>query len=941
MTNAKNTKRALLSSLMALFLCLAMLLGATFAWFTDSVSSTGNKVVSGTLKVDLELLDKDTQVWNSIKESKAPIFDYDKWEPGYTDVKILKVENEGTLALKWKARFISQYQISELANVIDVYVCPSESELSYPDNRELTGYTNVGTLAQFINTIEDTTYGVLDAREAAYLGIALKMKETAGNEYQNMSLGGTFDIQILATQMTAEEDSFDNNYDNESEYPNPPASSSVTIVAGQAAKLAVTAAPSATTKTTTIDIPANSFAEGKEVSVDISTDNSLFEVTNEGAVVGKLNIEMTVDNATTSGDLEDAYYTVTTYISKGLNEVTVTYVGTDGKAQPTEVTYDASTGKLTFKTNHFSEYEVSGKALAYDKENDVAINDVVTIVEAAKNSDSTIVVPVVNTEAVATEISKAIEEGTISETVVDNDLKEKFYVAKIGSIFYATLSDAFENAVNNDTIILLNNVVIDGDNTITIPEDKTLTLDLNGKTCDAITDDADKNNDGKITSADNEVVIDVRGTLTVKNGTMTIKHTSDNLLWNGCTEVFYVAFNGTLNVENATIKNLGGSDMAYSIDLVNATTTTLNVKNSTIDSTYIAIRIFNNNSNGMNNVTINDTEMVGKFGFWVHIYTDKDTNGNGIRNSTLNFDVFNGTNSFKVTGKSPVIYGFTDVMFMDENGNVLFVEAETEKGLRDAIANGYEVHLYNDIVVSSKISVPNGKNIVLDLNGKTLSGAFNNQGGSALIENNGTLTIKNGKVISLAQYPDVDWGEEGFPTYATNTISNKGILVIESDAIIENQTDVGGASYAVDNYSGATLTVNGGTLIAKDVAIRMFSNSATAENKVVINSGSITGKRAVWIHLPSSDSSVAPKTTLEIHGGELVNTGTLNIYSYSYGNSFAATNVTITGGTFSGDIAFGGGYKGDRETVTVTGGTFNGVLGRYLDDDGWENIAKP
>ena len=211
MTKQKSTKRALLLSALSLLMCISMLIGSTFAWFTDSVTSAGNKIQSGTLKLDLELLDKETG-WASIKESKAPIFNYDLWEPGYTDVKILKVENEGTLALKWYAKFISADDLSILADVIDVYVCPSATELTYPAARNLDGYTKVGTVRDFVNTIESTTHGNLEAGEVAYLGIALKMQESAGNEYQGLDLG-SFDIQIIATQLNAEEDSFDKDYD--------------------------------------------------------------------------------------------------------------------------------------------------------------------------------------------------------------------------------------------------------------------------------------------------------------------------------------------------------------------------------------------------------------------------------------------------------------------------------------------------------------------------------------------------------------------------------------------------------------------------------------------------------------------------------------------------------------------------------------------------------
>ena len=208
-----RTKKALLTSVLSLILSFAMLIGTTFAWFTDSASSMGNKIQAGNLKIDLELLDKEAG-WKSIKDSKEPIFNYSNWEPGYTDVKILKVENEGSLDLKWMAKFVGEDELSILANVIDVYVKPSETELTYPADRNLEGYTLVGTVADFVNTIEETTNGVLMADEKAYLGIALKMQESAGNDYQELDLG-VFDIQIIATQLNSEKDSFDENYDKD------------------------------------------------------------------------------------------------------------------------------------------------------------------------------------------------------------------------------------------------------------------------------------------------------------------------------------------------------------------------------------------------------------------------------------------------------------------------------------------------------------------------------------------------------------------------------------------------------------------------------------------------------------------------------------------------------------------------------------------------------
>ena len=211
----KNIKLvSLIMNVIAIVIASVLLIGATFAWFNDGVTSSGNKIQAGTLEVDLELLDPELDTWYSLKKSKAPIFNYENWEPGYTDVKVLKVENEGTLALKWYAKFVSTEELSDLANVIDVYVLASEdAELEYPADRSLEGYTRVGTVAEFINTIESTTKGTLLKDECAYLAIALKMREDADNYYQGKNLAGAFDIQIVATQLSSESDGFSDDYD--------------------------------------------------------------------------------------------------------------------------------------------------------------------------------------------------------------------------------------------------------------------------------------------------------------------------------------------------------------------------------------------------------------------------------------------------------------------------------------------------------------------------------------------------------------------------------------------------------------------------------------------------------------------------------------------------------------------------------------------------------
>ena len=210
-----NSKRKGIISILIIVVCLCLCIGATYAYFTDSATSKGNKIQAGKLKVDFELLNKDTLIWNSIKESQDPIFYHEKWEPGYTDVKILKVENEETLAIKWEAKFLYEGQLPALANAIEVYVKTSDSEFAYPTSRDDldSGWVSQGTLTEFANNISNILKGELLEGESDYFGIALYMPTTVeDNTLQGQSID-PFDIQILATQLSYESDAFDEKYD--------------------------------------------------------------------------------------------------------------------------------------------------------------------------------------------------------------------------------------------------------------------------------------------------------------------------------------------------------------------------------------------------------------------------------------------------------------------------------------------------------------------------------------------------------------------------------------------------------------------------------------------------------------------------------------------------------------------------------------------------------
>ena len=213
MTKTKSTKRALLMSALALLMCVSMLIGSTFAWFTDSVTSSGNIIKSGTLDVTMEWKDATaTGAQQTYKDaSEGAIFNYDKWEPGYVEAKNIKISNVGTLALQYNLRIAANGEVSKLADVIDVYYAESEYTLA---TREMTELTKIGTLSDVLDGMPANMTGDLEAGKNDIVTIALKMQEDAGNEYQGLEIGSDFSIILMATQDNVEKDAFGENYDD-------------------------------------------------------------------------------------------------------------------------------------------------------------------------------------------------------------------------------------------------------------------------------------------------------------------------------------------------------------------------------------------------------------------------------------------------------------------------------------------------------------------------------------------------------------------------------------------------------------------------------------------------------------------------------------------------------------------------------------------------------
>ena len=226
MTQSKRTKRALLASVMAVLLCAAMLIGTTFAWFTDSVTSGRNTIVAGNLDVELEYATATEGTlggWTSVNDA-TDLFGDGLWEPGYAQVVYLRVRNAGTLALRYQ---LSMNILSETAGVnVDGQTFNLSDELQYGAvlnqsvpfaNRDAAMDAVTGPVALSTAYTSGEMHLAANA-EPQYLALVVYMPETVGNEANyrgdvvpTIELG----VNLLATQDTVEEDSFDNLYDQD------------------------------------------------------------------------------------------------------------------------------------------------------------------------------------------------------------------------------------------------------------------------------------------------------------------------------------------------------------------------------------------------------------------------------------------------------------------------------------------------------------------------------------------------------------------------------------------------------------------------------------------------------------------------------------------------------------------------------------------------------
>ena len=382
MTNRKSTKRALLGSVMAMVLCLAMLVGATFAWFTDTASTGVNKIQAGKLDVALEMQNADGK-WVS---AEGKTLDFVKaadakgeailWEPGCTyELPALRIRNNGNLALKYQVIITGINGSAKLNTVIDW-------------------------------TIGDVAMGAeqhLAAGESNAFTIKGHMKESAGNEYMNESIDGIA-ITVVATQDTLESDSFDKDYDADAEYP-------VVAVGDVNTNGDTVLKDKEEDHTIQVTVPAGALDEGvqslKLEVVKSATPAGVKVASTESSQSYEVTMKDQSGNAvSTNGTL----MTVEMNVGKNRTALKLYHDGekmTKDNGTLTDAAdhyvYDAATGYVTMKVSHFSPFTA---VFARDYWTDHAADGYATPVDTANK-----VVTVASAEELALFAKEVTDDG--------------------------------------------------------------------------------------------------------------------------------------------------------------------------------------------------------------------------------------------------------------------------------------------------------------------------------------------------------------------------------------------------------------------------------------------------------------------------------------------------------------------------------------------------
>ena len=378
MTKSKHTKKMLFASILSMVLCCAMLVGNTFAWFTDSVTSGKNKIVAGNLNVELyhtnagvakeEKVDKGTKLFTTGIEGTEV-----KWEPGVIVYENFKVKNEGDLALKYIFNLlIYGKNATSAGNSLDKIIKVAITKEPINESADVEKITDYTSLEDVVKAVDKM--GTLSKGADVQFGVVLYWESGADNNLYNVSSGDQTDdgtdslwielgVDLRATQAEGEADSFDENYDKGLKMPDPINVTSEKLMDN----ISLTTVDSQGfykigTSTASIDIP--------EGNINPTAINKLlFNVTTTDFTIGSLDLDVKLTGKNTDDEIKfeatagDKKYRVNLNVGALRQDVKAYHDGkalTEGGDWDNEgYTYNIDSGMLTMYVSHLSPFKVT------------------------------------------------------------------------------------------------------------------------------------------------------------------------------------------------------------------------------------------------------------------------------------------------------------------------------------------------------------------------------------------------------------------------------------------------------------------------------------------------------------------------------------------------------------------------------------------------------
>ena len=455
--------------------------------------------------------------------------------------------------------------------------------------------------------------------------------------------------------------------------------------------------------------------------------------------------------------------------------------------------------------------------------------------------------------------------------------------AKIGNKYYATFATAYTAAQAGETVTLLADI----EATEVILLDKSVTINGNGH---KVTSNATRV--FRVTTAYTEVTLnDVNMVSTaVRVGTNDVRGISIDIVDN---------VKLTLNNCSVDFTDASANDWAYAVNVTGGNNHVVTVNGGAYEGANVINVNGANNNVTVKNAVITCTYPNNPLYYGACIWV-KQEQGSSVE-ATGN--TFNGSNAIAFnlgTGTVLTESNNTDnteyVVAMIGDAYYTSIQAAVE-----AAENGATITVIKDFAIDEMVTVVAGKELTIDLNGKTITGTDNTSKNFSIIDNRGNLTIKDSSAeksgkITLTATIDSDWGR-----YSAVIANNPGGKLTIDGGTLEH---LGGTdmAYGIDNLTNgkgtyAETVINGGTIKSTYRGIRQFLNGIEAQNILTINGGTVEGaNKSVWMQDPSANANTGTLTIAE--GAKLVGDAYLSVTA---GSTEWPVEVSIAAAALQGE----------------------------------------